>query len=234
MNAGRVIAVVHAKGTSERVAGTNLRMLGDRPLFCHAIRNALAARRVDCVVIDSDGDAILDLGRRHGAIPLRRSADLATNRTTGDDLALWQARSFPDSEILLQVIPTSPFLRPESIDRAIGILEAGAANSVAGVFSEALYRWRDGRPAYFGPDGTIPNSFDMEPVVYETTGLYGNRTRAILASGRRLDPDSCAPVPLSRIEAVDINTPEDFLFAEVLWRGLHADVPAPDPACASR
>lgn len=230
----RVVAVVHAKGTSERVRGKNLRFLGDRPLFCHAIANALAARRVDRVVIDSDSEEILRIGTAHGARPLRRPAELATNRATGDDLALWQARSFPESSIILQVVPTSPFLRPETIDRAVGILEAGFVHSVVGVFSEALYEWREGRPAYFRADGSIPNSSEMEPVVYETTGLYGNRTPAVLASGRRLDPASCAPVGLSRIEAVDINTPEDFHFAEVLWRGLHAEAPAHDPACAPR
>src|SRR5690606_15526175 len=120
----RVVAFVHAKGTSERVPNKNLRQLGDRPLFCHAIRNALAARRVDRVVIDSDSPEILAIGEAHGAVPLRRPPELATNRASGDTLAYHQASSHADSTIVLQVIPTAPFLEPASIDRAIEMLEA--------------------------------------------------------------------------------------------------------------
>lgn len=51
-----IIAFVHAKGSSERVPNKNLRLLGDLPLFCHAIAIAIAATRVTRVVIDSDSD----------------------------------------------------------------------------------------------------------------------------------------------------------------------------------
>lgn len=72
MTQPRVVAFVHAKGRSERVPSKNLRVLGDRPLFCHAIANALAAERVEHVVIDSDSDEILDIGKSYGATPLKR------------------------------------------------------------------------------------------------------------------------------------------------------------------
>ncbi|MFO7178454.1 MAG: acylneuraminate cytidylyltransferase family protein [Pseudomonadota bacterium] len=219
MTSPRVVAFVHAKGTSERVPNKNLRLLGDRPLFCHAIRNALAARRVDRVVIDSDSPEILSIGEAHGAVPLRRPAELATNRASGDALAYHQASSHPDSTIVLQVIPTAPFLEPASIDRAIEMLEAEGVNSVVGAFSDVLYTWRDGRPTYYRPDGTLPNSTELEPIVYETTGLYVNRTASVLRTRRRLDPESARLLLLSRIEAIDINTPEDFAFAEIVYRG---------------
>ncbi len=218
---GRVVAFVHAKGTSTRVPGKNLRMLGDRPLFCHAIAIARAARRVDEVVVDSDSDEILTVGALHGARPLRRPAELASNAATGDDLAYWQARNAPGAEIVLQVVPTAPFLRPESVDRAVDLLRERGVDSVAGCRRAPLYLWRDGRPAYHRADGSIPNSFELEPLTWETTGLYANRAAAVLRLRRRLNPESCLPLPLAPIEAVDIDTPEDFALAEALWRGLH-------------
>lgn len=217
-----VVAFVHAKGTSERVPSKNLRILGDRPLFCHAIANALAASLVTRVVIDSDSEEILRLGELHGAEPLRRPAVLATNRASGDDLAYWQASNATSSQLVLQVIPTAPFLTPASIDRGIELLGRLGVDSVIGVFSDTLYRWEGGRPAYFRPDGSIPNSFELEPVVYETTGLYINRTASVLRSRKRMSTDACAPLYLSRMESIDINTPEDFAFAELVWRGLEA------------
>lgn len=217
-----IIAFVHAKGTSTRVPSKNLRILGDKPLFCHAIVNALNSKLVDSVFIDSDSNEILRIGQRYGAVPLLRPKELATNLATGDDLAYWQASNVPESRIVLQVIPTAPFLSPESIDGAIDLLlRHSEIDSVAGVYEDALYTWTDGKPDYYKADGTIPNSFDLGKTVYETTGLYVNYTKSVLSTKRRLNPQSCMPYLLRKIEAVDINTPEDFEFAEIVWKGLN-------------
>jgi CMP-N-acetylneuraminic acid synthetase len=215
-----VVAFVHAKGTSDRVVNKNLRPLGDRPLFCHAIEAARKASLIDRVVIDSDSPDILRLGTDRGAVALRRPRSLATNRATGDDLAYWQASNYPDSLIILQVVPTSPFLKPESLDGAVELLREESVDSVVGVFSDMFYLWKDGRPSYFRSDGSIPNSFELEPMVYETTGLYVNRTEFVLRHRKRMNPASCAMLQLSRLEAVDINTEEDFEFAEIVWKGM--------------
>lgn len=218
----RVVAFVHAKGSSERVPGKNLRFLGDRPLFCHAIAIAQAARSVDEVVIDSDSDAILALGVACGATALRRPPQLASNLATGDDLAHWQASSRPLAEFVVQVIPTAPFLSPDSVDRAIAVLETRPeVNSVAGVTSDTLYVWQDGSPSYYTADGRIPNSGSMQPLVWETTGLYANRAEFVRRMARRMDVQHVHPLMLSRLESIDINTPEDFEFAELVWRGVH-------------
>ena len=74
-----IIAFVHAKGTSSRVPSKNIRILGDKPLFCHAITNALSSSFITKVVIDSDSDSILKIVIQYGAIPLKRQAALATN-----------------------------------------------------------------------------------------------------------------------------------------------------------
>ena len=51
--------------------------------------------------------------------------------------------------------------------------------------------------------------------------MYANHTSAILRTKRRLNPQNCKPYVLSRIESVDINTEEDFEFAQALWNGLY-------------
>jgi CMP-N-acetylneuraminic acid synthetase len=230
----KVVAFVHAKGSSTRVPGKNLRLLGDRPLFCHAIAIARAAGHVDEVVIDSDSDVILSIGAAHGARPLKRPAALASNDATGDDLAYWQASNAPGAEIVLQVVPTAPFLYAESVDAAVDLLREHGVDSVVGCRCEALYLWRDGKPAYFRADGSIPNSYELTPHTWETTGLYVNRAAAVLRLHKRMNPESCLPLVLDPIEAVDIDTPEDFAMAEALWRGLH-DAAAREPAApASR
>lgn len=221
-NQDGIIAFVHAKGTSARVPSKNMRVLGDKPLFCHAIENAKASKLVDVVVIDSDSDEILDIGKAYGAIPLKRPDELANNMATGDDLAYWQASNFPLSSIVVQVIPTAPFIAGKTIDKAIKMLKDNPTlDSVAGVYEDALYTWTNGVPDYYKSDGTIPNSVDLRKTVYETTGMYANHTAAVLRTRRRLNPGNCAACVLRKIETIDINTIEDFEFAEIVWKGLN-------------
>ena len=219
---GRVIAFVHAKGSSSRVPNKNLRVLGDKPLFCHAIINASMSESIDTVVIDSDSDEILSIGETYGAVPIKRPPELASNAATGDDLAFWQASLAPESQVVVQVVPTSPFIRPETIDKAVREVLQNGRDSAVGVFQEALYIWVNGRPAYHLEDGTIPNSFEMDKITYETTGLYANKTEAVLVSRKRTTVENVALVQLSKIESVDINDLDDFDLAETIWRGMKA------------
>ncbi len=213
----KVVAFVHAKGTSERVPGKNLRTLGDRPLICHAIANALAAKLVDAVVIDSEDDEILRVGEEAGAVPLKRPVELASNKVTGDDLAGWQADNAPDADIIAQVVPTSPFILPQSIDQAVD--SCRDVTSVICVRKEKLYRY-DGSQRVHSCASQIPNSQDIDLTVWDTTGLYVVQQSYAKAKRRRESPGNKRYIPLTKIQSIDINTEEDFHFAEIVWRGM--------------
>ncbi len=216
-----VVAFVHAKGQSARVPGKNMRMLGDAPMFCHAIRNALACELINLVVIDSENDEILETGERYGATPLKRPDELASNAVSGDDLMYWQAGNYKDSRLVMQAVPTAPFIHPTTYTAAIRAIDEHGVDSVCAVGKEAFYPWKENRPAYFRHDGTIPNSFELEPLVFETTGLYVTKTDHALAQRKRMNTASCHPLVVSKLEVLDINTPEDFELAEIVWRGLN-------------
>jgi CMP-N-acetylneuraminic acid synthetase len=214
-----VIAFVHARYASSRIPRKNLRLLSGRPLIAWAINNARRCMDIDRVIIDSESDEILEVGERFGAEPLKRPLELALDIATGDDLAFWQASNFPESEICVQVVPTSPFISPETISGAISAVQCEGVNSAFSVREEPLYTWDNNWPSYLEVrDGElkIKNSQDLEPTIYETTGLYANRTKWILRYKRRLDVDSHVMIKVSPIEAVDINTIDDFDLARAV------------------
>lgn len=219
-----ILAFVHAKAHSERLPEKNMLPLGGIPLFMHAVRAAQQSRYVTAVVVDSDSEAILRCANEAGAWMLRRPKHLATNTTTGDDLAYNQVCWAKPTKFrrLVHVLPTSPFIRPETIDRAIEMAVENDVDSVAGVFTDQLYTWTDGRPDY-RQNGKLPNSQDLPATTWETTGLYVMRTSYVLTHRRRVNPEFCLLYPLSRIEAIDINTQDDYEFAQVVWRGLHGN-----------
>ena len=158
-----ITAFIHAKGHSDRLANKNTRILGDKPLFCHAVENAKNANLVDRVVVDSDSDEILDIAKAYGVTAFKRPGTLATNMTTGDDLAYWEAQNYKGSFIMLQVVPTSPFITSQTIDTAIDILlQCKEVNSVIGVRREKMYKWENDKPTY---GNKIPNSNELNDTI---------------------------------------------------------------------
>ena len=218
--AGKVVAFVQAKGTSERVPSKNKQILGDRPLFGHAIRNAKNAKLVDEVVIDSEDEEILKTGEIYGATPLKRPIELASNKSEGNAMMTWAASQRPDAEIIMQVMSTSPFIKSSTIDRSINMIKNLGINSVVSVYKQVLYVWKEGSPTHLLPDGRVPNSRFVKPTIYETTGLYVIKTESVKINKWRTDPNSCGFVEVSIIEAIDIDTPDELEFARIVYRGL--------------
>ena len=209
---------IHAKGLSERIPRKNLEVVGNRPLIGHAIKHALDA--CNRVIIDSDDAKILEVGKEYGAKPIKRPAGMS--RATGDELALYAAQCCnDDTNLIVQLLPTSPFITGESIKRGFKLAEE--IDSVAAVRKEPLYIWKDNKPAYYTPDGIMLESQKMEPFVFETTGLYMVKKRYITKYKKRINCNSVAPLYISKIEAVDINTPEDLSFARLLWKALRKE-----------
>ena len=215
----RVNIFIFAKGTSSRIVNKNLQMLGNLPLFCHAITNALSSKYADKIIIDSEDEKILKIGYMFGATKLKRPDNLATNKATGDDLVYWEASNCKNNEHMVSLSPCSPFISADVIDKAIEILNKDKS-SVFSAYKEVFYEWRYGVPVYYEKN-KIPNSFDMEPLLYETTGMYANRVGDALKTHKRINVENCFPLIVTKLQSIDINTYEDLEFARIVHRGLN-------------
>jgi N-acylneuraminate cytidylyltransferase len=219
-----IVAVVHAKGESDRLYKKNLRKLGGKPLISYAIKNACDSKATK-VIIDSDDDVILKVGSFLGAIPLKRPKELASNAVTGDDLAYWQASNFPKADVIVQVVPTSPFTKPKTINRCVDRVLQGV-NSCFTANAERLYIWdrlppeNVMQPLYIH-NGKILNSSDLHHTFVEYTGVYAFKPGYALDYKQRIDDFSYDTIPITPIEKIDINYEEDFELAELVWKGMN-------------
>jgi len=212
MSKDNVIAFVHAKGHSTRVKNKNLKKLKNRPLIYYAIKKAIKCKLIDKVVIDSDSQKILNYGKSLGAIPIKRPKKLANNKVGGDDLAVYQASLFPSSKICLQFVPTSPLIKIKTIEECIRAVQSNYDSAIT-VFTDSFYEWKDKKPIYY-IKGRLPNGIELPKKIFETTGLYVNKTSSILRLKRRFNYKSCFLKKVKKIETIDLNTYDDFDFAE--------------------
>ncbi len=131
-----VVALVPARGGSERVPGKNVRVLAGHPLLAYAIATARQSGVAERVVCSTDSEEIADVARWYGAdVPFLRPPELAT--ATSPDVE-WLSDLLPRLperyDLFALVRATNPFRGPETIRRGLEqLLATPAADSIRAV-----------------------------------------------------------------------------------------------------
>lgn len=222
-----MIAIIPARGGSKGLPGKNIRPLLGKPLIAYAIESALGARSIDRVVVSTDDPEIAAVARRFGGeVPFMRPAELATDTAAAVDNYIYtvdrlarESGSTIDSFAVL--LPTAPLRTSEDVDKAVEMFVARNADSVVSYTPEAHpVRWHK----YLNPDGSfvdilgdsLANRQDIRTSYYPNGAVYVFRTALIRERKYYSDRSYAYVMPRSR--SIDIDTLDDFEFAEFLMR----------------
>ncbi|MGZ8348281.1 MAG: RraA family protein [Allosphingosinicella sp.] len=218
----RVVAIVPAKGSSERVPDKNMRVLDGEHLFKRKLRQLLACPLIDEVVLDTDSDLLAALAADLPVTRLKRPAALACNATDGHELFAWGCSQVAPADLYVQCLCTAPFVSADSVGRAIrAMLDTPEADSLVAVSRAKHYLWEDSDPLY--GRGRIPNSVDLPAQVIEAMSLYiVRRAPGEAVPSRRF---GARPIlfDLDPVEQIDVNTPADLALAEAVCAGQRAE-----------
>ena len=212
------------KANSERVPGKNFRVLNGRKLYEYILEHALAADCFDDVFVDTNSAEIAEFARSRGIQVIERLDALAQNTANGNDLLVHHRAVRPEYDCYFQLFATAPFLQPESIRRcASGLLGSDVYDSCFTAVRNNGFYWFGGVPVNYRP-GILPRSQDMEPVIEETTGMYGITAKSLDRYRCRIGRNPFVQF-VGRFEAVDINTEDDLRLAEYIgrtyWNQIH-------------
>ena len=131
----RTLAVILARAGSKGLPGKNERLLAGRPCVAWTIDHAQRARRIDRVVLSTDGDALAAIGERAGVDVVRRDHELAHDGATVDAAARHalleterrDGARFDSVALLYANVP----VRPDGlIDDAVALLARTGCDSV--------------------------------------------------------------------------------------------------------
>lgn len=218
-NKFKVAAFIPVKAKSERIKNKNFKLLAGKPLFLHTLEKLAGCDFIDEVFLDSESEEVFDMASNIDFIRFKRDEKLADNSTDGNKLFLNEIKA-TDADICIQILCTSPFIKPETIKKGVEILaNSEKYDSVVLVKKEKLYTWDSVnlKPNY--DIENIPNSFNLDDTVIETMGLYIIRKNAALKKGRRIGEKPYL-LEAESLEAIDINYPEDFELAELIMKGM--------------
>lgn len=214
----KTVAVVPAKGSSERIKNKNLSILDGEYLFKRKLRQLLDCQEIDEVWIDSENETIHNLCNDLPIKHLYRDKNFASNETDGHSLFAYEADKI-DFDILVQVLCTSPFLDAKTIDKALQELKQSTKTSLITIQKTKNYKWRDSRPLY---GERIPNSIDLEHDIFECMNFYAvKKTSEKITKRYTEDP---ILFELNPLEAFDINFPIDLEIAELISLGFRSKI----------
>lgn len=229
--ANQPICIIPARGGSKRIPRKNIAPFNGKPLIAWSIEAAKASGLFSQIVVSTEDDEIASVSREHGAeTPFMRDPSIADDHTTTADVLLDALDHLSATGSACCLYPTAPMITATDLKSAYEKLIANKADCVVSVTEYDFHPLRafetgtDGALQFKWPENALTRSQDLPELVHDAGAFYFFHVAALRHQGK-LVMDNTLSLPLPRSRAVDIDTPEDFVLAEILHRHqLEAEV----------
>jgi CMP-N-acetylneuraminic acid synthetase len=225
------VAVIPARSGSRGLPGKHLRSLDGIPLIVHTIRAALAASRIDRVIVSTNDATIAAVARRAGAeVPFVRPDELATDATPTFPVIRhaveWLEANGAAIGTVVTLQATSPLRDAAEIDATVALLDGPGVRSAVtvtpiGLPTTIVGMVRKGRfHVLADPTAGDARRQLAAPAVRLTGAVYATR-RDLIAEGRLVD-DAPAALLVEGPSAIDIDDAADLAAARRAVRDTKA------------
>jgi N-acylneuraminate cytidylyltransferase len=224
------IAIIPARGGSKRIPYKNIKFFCGKPMISWSIQAAINSGCFDHIVVSTDDADIANVARASGAeVPFMRPAELSDDLTgTGAVIkhaVEWVELNWGGIDLVCTIYATAPFVRASDILEAYQLKNKSGAQIVFSVTSfpfpiqRAIKINPQGRVEMFYPENYLARSQDLEPAFHDAAQFYWADSNAII-NGASAFSTVAAPFILPRYRVQDIDTPEDWIRAELMFQAL--------------
>lgn len=219
-----IVALLPMKGTSERVPNKNLKDFNGSPLYRVVLNTLLNCSLVDKVVINTDSQSIKDditKNYNSNVIVIDRPENICGNYVSMNKIIEYDISQFPAS-IYLQTHSTNPLLKSETITKALekmlNVTDEPKADSIFSVTrTQKRFYTEDCLPMNHDPNILVTQH--LKPIFEENSCFYIFTRESFTKNNSRIGSNPFM-YEIDKIEATDIDEPEDFKIAEILHREL--------------
>ncbi|MDB1122419.1 acylneuraminate cytidylyltransferase family protein [Vibrio algarum] len=221
----KVKALLPMKGNSERVPNKNMRDFDGAPLY-HAIMKALlGSKYVEKVIINTDSEIIKQDAEKHfgdRVIVIDRPEGIQGDFVSMNNIIDYDLAHL-DGEHFVQTHSTNPLVRSATIDAAIEQYFS-KLEQFDSLFSVTRLQTRlydeNAKPINHNPHELLRTQ-DLTPLYEENSNFYIFSKQAFADSDNKRIGLKPQIFEVNQLEAVDIDEPEDFKLAELLY--IHKD-----------
>jgi CMP-N,N'-diacetyllegionaminic acid synthase len=220
-----VLVLIPARAGSKGVPNKNIRPFnGGNSLVERTIDIALSYFDPQNIVVSSDSAEALSQARGRQVTAHARPAELASDTAGMQEVMLDAIQQYGAGKTFLLLLqPTSPFRKAIHIKDAISVFEQGDDAVVAMHDAKAhpmytLFHLKDG---YVGKyEATQATRRQDLPRLLEVNGLLYLLSIEALQQNVWTAFDHVRPLITDHLDAIDIDTPQDWWLAEVIERAL--------------
>ncbi len=213
-------ALLPMKGNSQRVKNKNMRDFDGAPLYHAITKSLLASKYIESVVVNTDSEIIAQDAKDtfgNKIIIVNRPIEIQGDFVSMNDVIKYDLTQL-DGEYFLQTHSTNPLLRTETINSAIekyfdGVKEFDSLFGVTKV--QTRFYDKDANPINHNPKELLRTQ-DLEPLYEENSNFYIFSKESFKNSNKKRIGVKPQIFEVNKLEAVDIDEPEDFKLAELL------------------
>lgn len=222
------IAIIPARGGSKRIPRKNIKNFLGKPIMAYGIEAALESGLFEQVMVSTEDTEITEIARQYGAkVPFLRSLENADDHSTTVDVLLevldqYQQRG-QTFEYGCCIYPTAPFVTSAKLKEAYKLLQQSSFDCVFPVLrfsfpiQRALHLDQEQRIRLVQPEHLNTRSQDLEPAYHDSGQFYFFKIDS-LRQKKQLWTDQTGAIPVSEMEAHDIDNEEDWAVAEFKYR----------------
>ena len=221
------IAIIPARGGSKRIPRKNIKLFHGLPVIAYAIKAAKESKVFDEVFVSTDDEEIAEVAASFGAtIPWLRSKELSDDYATTVRVMKDAVNKIGSKLIGLEniccIYPATPLLKPSYLSQGLKILESGDWDYV---FSSLKASTPPQRFFSLGTSKEVEMLFtefeatrtqDFAHVYHDAGQFYWGR-KSSWETGLPIFSSKSTILEIPGKSAVDIDTPEDWHYAEALF-----------------
>jgi CMP-N-acetylneuraminic acid synthetase/quercetin dioxygenase-like cupin family protein len=226
----KIIAMIPARMGSKRIIKKNIRLLNGKPLIRYVIDAAKESGCFDEIWLNSESDILKEIADESGIKFYKRDPKLSEDNVGSDHFVEDFVKNVV-CDIIVQILPTSPFVTPSQIRGFVQkSTEFDTTVSTTPIQIECLFK---GEAINFDKKLPTPPSQDLEPIQSYACSLMAWKTKSYLSNMKKYGSayhggdGSVASYEIKGYGSIDIDNEEDFLLAECVAKSLTS--PNQDP-----
>lgn len=224
------VAIIPARGGSKRIPRKNIKQFCGKPMIAYSIEAAIKSGCFDRVIVSTDDTEIAKVAQAYNAeVPFIRPEELSNDHAGTipviQHAVNWLIEQGEAPEFVCCLYATAPFITPEAIKQGLQQLEdtnaayAFSATSFAFPIQRAIKIKPSLGVEMFEPKQFNTRSQDLEEAYHDAGQFYWGTKEAWLTEKLIFGSES-TPVILPRHRVQDIDTPEDWQRAELLFKAM--------------
>lgn len=208
----KVAAFATIKLNSQRVPHKNAQPIGSKPLCWHILNTALQVEAIDDVYVYCSDRAVQEY-MPEGAKYIEREKWLDGDEIKAKDTYTAFLNDI-NADVYMAMCTTSPFTQKGTMENALNKVLYEGYDSAFTAKRMQTFAWYQGKPINYNLND-VPRTQDMEPVFVETSAFFIFKRELWTEHGRRIGFRPYIQ-EVGEIESVDIDTPEDLKFAQII------------------